>query len=92
MTDWFQRAFGAVAEEVGNAASDIRDKLVFESWFGRRTTDHARGESPSHDGPSNQMDFGDWGSGEPSPIAPNPDAEHSRNPEPEPDHGHGIDR
>lgn len=86
MTDWFQRAFGAVAEEVGNAVSDIRDKLVFESWFGRRVAEHARGESPSHDGPSSPVDFGDWGAGDPSPIAPNPDAEQYRNRDPEPDH------
>ena len=92
MTDWFQHAFGAVAEEVGNAVGDIRDKLVFESWFGRSTADDAKGASPSHEGQSNQMNFGDWLSGEPSPIAPNPYADQYRNPDPEPDPGHGIDR
>jgi hypothetical protein len=32
MLDWFANAFG-------EAASDIRQKLIDEAWFGRRPTD-----------------------------------------------------
>jgi hypothetical protein len=35
MPKWFERAFGAVAQEVSTGLADVRDKLVFESFFGR---------------------------------------------------------
>lgn len=35
-SNWYERAFGAVADEVGAAISDVRSKLIDEAWFGRR--------------------------------------------------------
>jgi hypothetical protein len=94
MADWFTEAFGAVID-------DIRTELIDRGWFGRnaRPPDHA-GSGQDH---SPTMDWGDWLSGDPSPIGPNPDANNYRHPGHEPsrdpsnsepghDLDHGIDR
>lgn len=44
MAKWFERAFGAVAQEVSTGLADVRDKIVFESWFGRRTPEQSSGD------------------------------------------------
>jgi hypothetical protein len=65
MSGWFERSFGAAADEIGNAIADARAKLIDEGWFGRRTPephqhhdlewsrdDHpspAESQSPTHD-------------------------------------------
>lgn len=42
MPKWFERAFGAVAQEVSTGLADIREKLVFEFFFGRKTPETQR--------------------------------------------------
>lgn len=81
--DWFMEAFGA-------AVSDVREKLM-EGWFGRGADPAG---SPGHPA---TIDFGDWLSGDVSPIGSNPDVdlnistpEQSPGPNP-PDLDRGID-
>lgn len=41
MSDWFAKAFGEAAE-------DIRHKLIDEAWFGRRQPGHRSGSHDMH--------------------------------------------
>lgn len=61
MPEWFDRAFGAVGQEAANGIEDVRDKLIFEAWFGRRTPEH-----------SSRGDLG-WSIDQPREPAPSPD-------------------
>jgi hypothetical protein len=56
MANWFTELFGQVADAVGNAIGDIRDKLVFEGFFDRHIPERHGGDDPgsSHDQPAVQ--------------------------------------
>ena len=108
MAKWYEKAFGAVADEVGAAISDVRTKLIDEAWFGRMgVKPPAPEQTPASDPAADRdrlIDFGHFGSGDVSPIGRNPDAENYRwidpptpkqapaPPEPSPEQDHGIDR
>jgi hypothetical protein len=80
---WFTEAFGA-------AIADVRQQLVERGWFGEVVT-------PDHQ-PAREterpvgFDFGDWMSGNPSPISRNPDVENYLGHESAPSQDLGIDR
>lgn len=42
-SDWYARAFGAVADEVGAAIADVRAKLIEEGFWGRKPPEPGRG-------------------------------------------------
>lgn len=76
MAKWYERAYGAVADEVANAISDVRSKLIDEAWFDRPNSNPS-----THDPAADRdrlIDFGHFGSGDVSPIGRNPDAENYR--------------
>lgn len=74
------------ADAFGAAIADIRSKLIDEAWFGRS----AESKRPAG------IEFGDWLSGDVSPVARNLDADNfwsrEREPTPTPEQDHGIDR
>jgi hypothetical protein len=42
-SNWFEQAFGAVADEVGAAIADVRSKLIEEGFWGRKPPEPGRG-------------------------------------------------
>lgn len=63
MPEWFDRAFGAVGQEAAHGIDDVRDKLIFEAWFGRRTPEQ-----------SSQSDLG-WSVDQPSEPSQSPETD-----------------
>jgi hypothetical protein len=50
---WFADAFGRAAVDiVGDIVGDVRDKLVFEGWFGRSPEHQGNDLGWSHDHPN----------------------------------------
>lgn len=52
--DWLAETYGRATDAVGNAIGDVRNKLVFEGWFGRKTAEPRQQNDLgwSHDHPS----------------------------------------
>ncbi len=69
MAKWYEKAFGAVADEVGAAIADARAKLVEEGVWGRKVPEPA----PKHD-QSPQNDPSDGYCREPTSPTPYPEA------------------
>ncbi len=74
MAKWYEKAFGAVADEVGAAISDARTKLIDEAWFGRMgTKPNPAAPAPERDQSPGNDPQGDL-FGEPLPPTPYPEA------------------
>lgn len=94
MAKWYERAFGAVADEVGAAIEDVRAKVIEEGAWGRKVPEPAS----ERDQPPNN-DASDGYYREPIPPTPYPEApvqfydlpSDKQAPAP-PEQDHGIDR